>query len=459
MIDDRERLAATPAHDLALACVEAGIEAADPARAVADAIDVTGDRLTVDDATYDLADYERVVVLGGGKAADVVARELARRLDDRLDGGLVVTTDPVETGEVTVVEGSHPVPDEQGREGARRVLLRALEAGEATLLLVAVTGGGSALLPLPAGEVSLSALQTVTVDLVESGAAIGEINAVRKHVSAVTGGGLARAADPATVVGLLVSDVVGDDPGVIASGPTAPDPTTYEDALAVLERHDIDPPEVVGDHLRAGLAGEHAETPADLVDSDVDNHLLANAWTALSAAVDTADDRGYEPLVLSSRVRGEATEAGLSHLAVAEECRESGVPVEPPAVVLSGGETTVSGVTGGTGGPNVEFALRIAVEQSPGIVCASVDTDGSDGGTDAAGALVDGTTLDRTMDARVALAEHDAYPLLDDLGALVRTGPTGTNVNDLRVLVVPERAGDDEGADRAATDGGVEVAR
>ncbi|MFW6017179.1 MAG: glycerate kinase type-2 family protein [Halapricum sp.] len=435
MIRNRDSLASTPARDLALSCIEAGIEAAQPARVVAEQVAVEDGTLRVGDGRYDLAAYDEVVLLGGGKAADVVARALEDVLDDRIDRGLVVTTDPVETDAVEVVEGAHPVPDERAQEGAREIMQRAREHGERTLLLVAITGGGSALLPLPAGDLRLADLQAITETLVESGAAIEEINAVRKHLSAIKGGALAQAAAPASVVGLIFSDVVGDDPATIASGPTAPDETTYEDALAVLDHYDVDASGPVVAHLEAGVAGEYAETPADDL-PHVDNHVLANAWTALSAAEAVTADAGYESVVLSSRIRGEATEAALSQVAIAEECLATGNPVEPPAVLLSGGEVTVTVLGNGDGGPNLEFALRAGIDLPDGVVCASVDTDGSDGATDTAGAIVDSETVDDPMAARRALVENDAASVLGDRDALIETGPTGTNVNDLRVLVI-----------------------
>ena len=435
MIHDREALAETPAHDLALSCLESGIRAAQPDRVIAEQVAVEDGVLRIAAGRYTLTDYDEIVLLGGGKAADVVARALEDVLDDRIDRGLVVTSDPVETETVEVVEGSHPVPDEEAQAGAREILDRAREQDERVLMLVPITGGGSALLPLPAGDLRLSDLQSITESLIESGAAIEEINAVRTHLSAIKGGGLARAAAPATVVGLVFSDVVGDDPAVVASGPTAPDETTYEDALAVLEHYDVDAPGPVIGHLEAGAAGEHEETPEEEPDH-VDNYVLATAWTALEAARETVADTDYEPLVLSSRIRGESTEAALSQVAIAEECLETGHPIEPPAVLLSGGETTVTVLGGGDGGPNMEFALRVGVEGVEDVVCASVDTDGEDGGTGYAGAIVDSETVDNPMGARVALVENDTEPYLEECGALLETGPTGTNVNDLRVLVV-----------------------
>ena len=442
MVDVRNRgeLARGDAHEVVLDCIEAGIEAAHPERVLADALSLSGGQLRIGGDVYDLDAYDDVLVLGGGKAAGQVAAALEALLGDSIDGGAVVTDDPVETDRVDVAEGSHPVPSEAGAEGARRVLDRATDAGDRTLVLAVITGGGSALLPAPAGDLSLADVRETTTALLEGGAIIDETNAVRKHLSALKGGRLAAAAAPATVATLAFSDVVGDDPGVVASGPTAPDPTTFADALAVFDRYDLDVPAPVRDHLDAGAAGDREETPGPDADfGHVRYHLLADAWTALDAARAVADDAGYETVVLSSRVRGEAREQGLAHAAVAEEIAASGNPVEPPAVVLSGGETTVTVRGDGSGGPNQEFGLCAALELPDGAVLGTVDTDGRDGGTDAAGALVDSETVadaETAALARDALGDNDAEPFLADRDALVRTGQTGTNVNDLRVLVV-----------------------
>jgi glycerate 2-kinase len=438
VVTNREDLTRSAAHETALDCLAAGIDAAHPERVCEDAITLSGSQLRIEDAVYDLAAYEEVLVLGGGKAAGQVAAVLEALLGDVIDEGVVVTDDPVRTDRVRVVEGSHPVPDEAGSEGARRALALADGAGPDTLVLAVLTGGGSALLPAPAGDLSLSALRTTTDALLESGASIDEINAVRKHVSAIKGGRLAATAAPATVLTLAFSDVVGDDLAVVASGPTVADPTAYDDALSVLDRYDLAVPTPVRDHLAAGAAGEHPETPgaADLPAGRA--HVLATGWTAIAAARDVATEGGYEPLVLSSRSRGEAREQGLAHVAVAEEIAATGNPVDPPVAVISGGETTVTVRGDGAGGPNQEFALRAALALDQGVLGA-VDTDGRDGATNAAGALVDGETLadpEAAAAARAALAENDAATVLGDCDALIRTGRTGTNVNDLRVLIV-----------------------
>ncbi len=429
--------------ELALDCIAAGIRAADPSHATSERIRLSDGRLRVGDEPYDLSAYDRVLVLGGGKAAAGVARALETTLGNRLSGGVVgVPADGDTAGldHIEPVTAGHPTPTEGSVEAGERVLTAANEADERTLVLAVVTGGGSACLAAPAGDLSLAVLRDVTDALLAAGADIGETNAVRKHVSALKGGRLARAAAPATVVGLLVSDVVGDDPAVVASGPTAPDPTTHADALDVLDRYAIDAP-AVRTHLEAGARGDHPETPdaGDAAFERVTNHVLAGARTAIDAARDHAAAAGYEPLVLSSRVRGEAREAALTGVAVAEEALATGDPVAPPTVVLSGGETTVTVQGSGTGGPNGEYALRAALEladtDAP-VALACVDTDGRDGSADAAGALVDPGTIDGRGVARDALARSDSHGYLAERGALVRTGATGTNVNDLRVFVV-----------------------
>ena len=436
-----ERHARSPAHELALDCLAAGIEAARPERAVERHLSLDGTTLRVCGERHDLADYDRVLVLGGGKAAGGLASELEALLGDRIDGGAVVLDVPADLDRGEVHVGGHPVPDEGSVAGARRLLELAGTADERTLVLAPVTGGGSALLAAPVEGVSLEELRAVTESLLASGASIDEINAVRKHCSAIKGGGLARACGEATVVGLLVSDVVGDDPAVVASGPTAPDPSTFADARAVLERYGVDAPASIRERIDRGVAGELGETPGpdDPVFGHVSNHVLVGGHTAIEAAREVAEERGYGTRLLSARLRGESTAAGLTHVAVAEEVLDTGEPVELPGVVLSGGETTVTlGEDPGEGGPNQELALRAAVELPEGAVLASIDTDGRDGGSDAAGALVDASTVEDADAARGALARNDAGTYLDSRGSLLRTGRTGTNVNDLRVLVVPE---------------------
>jgi len=446
-IENRDGLATTAARDTALSCVAAGIEAALPERVVADHVDLADGTLTVaqasgdedDGANYDLDSFSTVRLVGAGKGSGRLAAALVDVLGGRVDSGVVVTDEPADAGPVDVLVGDHPVPTERNVAAARRIRDCVADAPDDALVVVALTGGASALLTLPAGECTVDDIADVTRELLDSGAAIAELNAVRKHCSAVKGGRLASAAAPARLVTLAVSDVVGDDPSVVGSGPTAPDDTTYADAVAVLDRYDVTAPAVY-EHLQRGVEGAAAETPRpdDPAFDRADYHVVANAETALSAAAAEATDRGYASLVLSRSIEGEAREAGRFHAAVAREVRSTGRPVEPPAVLLSGGECTVSVRGGGTGGPNLEFGLAAALDLrgSDDVAVAAIDTDGRDGSTDAAGALVDGATVREEGAARDALAANDSLGYLDGCGAVLRTGVTGTNVNDMRVVVV-----------------------
>ena len=445
MIHNREQLAKTPSHAVALDCLTAGITAADPARLTRDAVSVADTTLTVGEASYDLAGYDEVIALGGGKAAAVVAAALEAVLGDHLDSGIVVTDSPRSTERVDVLAGTHPIPDERGVENTRRLLDTAAAADDSTLLVGVITGGGSALMAAPAAGISLADLRSTTDALLDSGATIDEINAVRKHCSAIKGGRLAAATQPADVCVLVVSDVVGNDLATIASGPLVGDPTTYADARAVIDRYDLNVPAAVTDRLARGDAGEIDETPAPggSVFEGVTTAIIGDGLTAVRAAADRAAAAGFTPLVLSSRIRGEAREAAKTQVAIAEGIAATGDPLDPPAVVVSGGETTVTVDGEGVGGPNQEFALSAALElaagddAAPETVVAAVDTDGVDGPTDAAGAIVDGETVS-VQEGRHALADNDATTALRAADAVITTGPTGTNVNDLRVVVVPE---------------------
>ncbi len=441
MIDDRSALVASPRHAVALDCIEAGIERALPERVVATSVRLDGNVLSVGETAVDLTAYSAIVVVGGGKGAGQLAAAIEGLLGDRIETGVVVTDAVTETTHIEQVEAAHPVPDERGQAGGARVLETVRDADAETLILAAITGGGSALLPAPAGEVGLADLQAVTDRLVRSGATIEEINAVRKHLSATKGGRLAQAAAPARVVGLVISDVVGNRLDVIASGPLSPDPSTYDEAQAVLRAYDIAIPDSVRRRLTAGAAGDVSETPTagDEAFSSVSVQVLVDGLAALHAAAGAAADHGYDPIVLSSRIRGEARESAKTHVGIAAEIAASGTPIEPPAVVLTGGETTVRVEGNGEGGPNQEFALSGAIELDESEIClAAVDTDGIDGSTAAAGAIVTSADGTPTAAAHAALRANDANSFLAGTGSLIHTGPTGTNVNDLRVLVVGE---------------------
>ncbi|WP_313693516.1 glycerate kinase type-2 family protein [Halorarum halobium] len=444
MIENRDALGDGDARELALDCVAAAIEAASPERATRDAVSLDGDVLAVADAAYDLSAYEDVLVVGGGKAAHGVASALESVLGDRITDGLVVTKHDADLDRVRPVTGDHPLPTERNVEATTELLDTLAAAGSGTLVLFVVTGGASSLLTAPAGDLTVEDVRATTEQLLEGGAPIDAVNGVRKHLSAVKGGRAARAAAPATVVTLALSDVVGNDLSTVGSGPTVPDDTTFSDALATFDRHGLTPSPAVSDHLEAGVAGRVAETPFgdDPTVGGAGSHLLCDNAVALEAARSVAADAGHAPVVLSSRLRGEAREVGTAFAGIAEECAVGGDPVEPPAVILAGGECTVTVADDpGEGGPNQEFVLSGALALTEQAVVAAVDTDGEDGSSDVAGAIADHGTVGDADRARASehLDANDAGTYLSPIGATIRTGPTGTNVNDVMVAVVPER--------------------
>jgi glycerate 2-kinase len=416
----------------------AGLAAADPERAVGRSLTLEGEAVVAAGRRFEA---ERVFVLAAGKAAGAMARAADELLGERVSGGLVVTKDGHDPGpeDFETAFSSHPEPDERGVEAARRVQELAESLGESDLLLALISGGASALLADPAPPIELADLKELTGALLKSGADIGEINTVRKHVSVLKGGGLARLAHPAPTVALLLSDVVGDDPSSIASGLTAPERTTLESAHHVLQRHDIDPPESVTTHLRDG-----EETPAteDPVFENVVNVVCGGGRHAAEAAAEKAEELGYTPLLLTTTLTGDALGAASMYAAIVREVLASGNPVPSPCAIVSGGEATVTVRGDGAGGPNLEFALALAVElDGVGDWSAfSADTDGQDGSTDAAGGIVDGNTAGEVrssgVDPEEALSNNDSYAALEAGGALIVTGPTGTNVNDVRVALI-----------------------
>ena len=426
-------------HEQLSRALEAGIEAATPRRVLAEQLEYSDGCLRIAGTEYPLGEFDRLLVLGGGNGAGQVARVLEALLDDLIDEGIVVTDNPAASDRIEVVEGTHPLPSEANVEGTSRLLDLAGETTERDLVLMVVTGGGSALLCAPGEGLSLDAYRSLTDRLIDSGATIDEINAVRKHVSRIKGGQLARALAPARTAGIVFSDVVGNHLDVIASGPIAPDESTYQDAVDVLDRYDIRTPDRVEERLAAGVRGERQETPGpgDAVFDRVTHHIVADNRTALDAAAGTLREEGYETAVLSDRIEGEASDVGGVHAQIALASAETGEPFDSPVAVLSGGEATVTVTGEGTGGPNQEFALRAGIDiAGSDVLAAAVDTDGIDGATDVAGAVVDGTTVTDSRRAEQALADNDAFGYLDEQHALLRSGPTGTNVNDLRLLLV-----------------------
>ena len=425
--------------------LQAGLAAADPRDAVLRSLDVDPENGHISAAGESFA-AERVFVLAAGKAAGAMARAATELLGDKVSGGLVVAKAGQENSVpegLETIYASHPEPDEHSIAAARRVEELVEPLGEGDLLLALVSGGASALLADPAGDVELEDLKELTGALLRSGADISEINTVRKHISFLKGGGLVRLASPAPTLALLLSDVVGDDPSSIASGLTAPDPTTLEEVRSILERYGIDPPENIADHLKESGENPSSGDVRDSAFEKVTNVVCGGGRLSSGAAVDKARELGYAPLLLSTSMTGEARGIAAVYGAVIRECLETGEPASPPCAFVSGGEATVTILgEGGKGGPNEEFALQLALELEgvEGWSAFAVDTDGNDGSTDAAGALVTGGTAagirEAGLDPDKALENNDAYPALEAADALLITGPTGTNVNDLRVALV-----------------------
>ncbi|MCC7263243.1 MAG: glycerate kinase [Candidatus Latescibacteria bacterium] len=432
----------------ALAIFQAALRAADPGRAVRHALALEGDQLAVLGQTYPLKAGARLVVLGAGKATPAMAAAAEAVLGARISAGAINTKygHTLPLSRIATVECGHPLPDQAGVVGTEQMLSLLQGSGPDDLVLCLFSGGGSALMPAPAPGLSLEDKQATTQALLACGAPIEEINAFRKHLSKVKGGQLARLASPARVVSLLISDVIGDRLDTIASGPTHPDTTTFAHCLALVERYQLRAklPAVVCRHLEAGAAGALPETPkaGDPCFVRTRTEVVGSNALAIAAAATQARTLGYQTLVLSSRIAGETREVAGVHAAIAQEICATDQPLAPPACIISGGETTVTLHGQGKGGRNQEFALAAALQLDgwERVTCLSGGTDGTDGPTDAAGALADGHTLERArqqgLSAAASLRENDAYPFFDALGDLLRTGPTGTNVMDLRLLLV-----------------------
>ena len=385
----------------------------------------------------------RTIVVGAGKASAAMARAVEDAWDGPLEG-LVVTQHGyrVACDRIEIAEASHPVPDAAGEAAARRILALASSAGADDLVLCLISGGGSALMPLPAAGLTLKDKQAVNRALLRSGATIGEMNCVRKHLSAIKGGRLAAAASPARIVSLMISDVPGDSPSVIASGPTVPDPTTFADARAILDRYGIAEPAAALAHLRA--AADETPKAGDPRLAASETVLVATPRMALEAAAEVARANGVTPVILGDAIEGEAREVAKLQAGMALRVAAAGQPIRPPAVLLSGGETTVTVRGKGRGGRNAEFllALAVALGGAPEVSALAADTDGIDGTEDNAGALLSPDSLGRAsaagIDAKARLADNDGYGFFSALGDLVVTGPTLTNVNDFRAILIRE---------------------
>lgn len=429
----------------------AALQAVDPGPAVCQQLRLAEGQLWIGETSWSLACLRRLIVIAVGKAALPMAHAAQTVLGAAVTEGLVVT----KTGHAAgwqlpapwrIFEAGHPTPDANGQHAALQVLQLLQQLTSEDLVLVLLSGGASALLPAPAEGLSLADLQATTTLLLRCGATIVELNTVRKHLSQLKGGQLARLASPAAVATLILSDVVGDPLDVIASGPTVPDPTTYADAWHILERYKLltQVPAAVRDYLAAGVAGERPETPkpGDPCFARVYHRIIASNRVAALAAAQCASTLGYHTLILSTFVEGEAREVAKVAAALMRNVRQYGEPVPPPACLIWGGETTVTVRGDGLGGRNQELALAaaLALDGLPEVALLALATDGTDGPTDAAGGVVCGETAARArrlgLDLHAALRNNDAYPALAALDALLRTGPTGTNVNDLLVMLI-----------------------
>ena len=383
--------------------------------------------------------YDRIFVVGAGKATASMARAIERILGKRITGGLL-NIKHGHAARLTRIEQNecgHPIPDEAGVRGAQRIAAIARDATARDLVICLISGGASALLPLPAPQIALAEKQATTNLLLGCGATIHEINAVRKHISAIKGGQLAALASPAHVVSLILSDVIGDNLDVIGSGPTSPDAATFDTARSVFDKYGVwnKVPRAVRVRFESGSRGKIAETPKSL--DNVDNRIIGSNRLALDAAAREAKALGFKTLILSSTIEGETREVAGMHAAIAREMRQSGNPLKPPACIISGGETTVTLLGKGKGGRNQEFALAAAVGIAglKDVLIFSAGTDGTDGPTDAAGAQADGMTFSRGPEALRRLANNDSYSFFAQLNDLIMTGPTGTNVMDIHLIL------------------------
>ena len=385
--------------------------------------------------------HGRTIVIGAGKGAAAMAKTVEAHWQGALSG-LVVTRYGHGTAckHIEVVEAAHPVPDAAGQRAAERILQLVHGLTEDDLVLCLISGGGSALLALPAAGITLEQKQLINRALLRSGATISEMNCVRKHLSAIKGGRLALACAPARVITLLISDIPGDDPAIIASGPTLPDASTCVEALAILQKFEIAIPECILDHLRSDLS--ETPKPGDVRFDRHSHHVIATAQHALEAAAATARAAGITPYILSDCIEGEARDIALMHAALAKQVALHGQPFARPCVLISGGETTVTVRGQGRGGRNAEFLLRLAIalDSAPTIYAIACDTDGIDGSEDNAGAVYQPDSMQRAIAAaltpRAMLENNDGYGFFSALGDLVVSGPTRTNVNDFRAVLI-----------------------
>ncbi len=435
-------------RDDARAIFDTGLKEANPIVAVKEHLRRDGNKLLLEDQVYELDNFEKIYVIGMGKAAASMAQAIEEILGDKLSGGIVNVKygHAVALEKIKINEAAHPVPDEAGLSGSKEIIELLKSTLEKDLVICLISGGGSALLPVPAGNLTLEDKQLVTQSLLDCGANIHEINSIRKQISAVKGGRLAALVYPSTLISLILSDVIGDDLDVIASGPTVPDTHTFHDCRNIINKYELDEKvsKKVIDYIEAGCDGKIEDTPKP--DSPIfkktQNAIVGSNILAVNAAKKKAQDLGYNTLILSTFIHGETEEVAKVHTAIAREITFSGNPVSRPACVISGGETTVTIEGKGQGGRNQEFVLAAAIDIDglDNVVVLSGGTDGNDGPTDAAGAIADGNTISRGnksgLNAYEYLCENNSYNYFDPLGDLLITGPTNTNVMDLRIILV-----------------------
>ena len=435
-------------RERALAVLSAALEAVDPANAIKRQVSLSDETLCIGQRTYDLTRYRNIYVIGGGKAGGSMAQAVEEILGQHVTAGLVNVKYGygAETEIIRLNEAGHPIPDAAGMAGTRQMAELARKATGEDLIICLISGGGSALMTLPAEGITLTDVKSLTDAFLRCGATINEINAVRKHLSQIKGGNLARLAYPAEIVSLILSDVVGNPLDVIASGPTVPDTTTFVDAYGVIEKYGLleELPRSIVERLQRGKKGLIPETPkeGDEVFTRTYKLIIASNGIAAEAGIAKAEELEFHSLLLSTFVEGEAREVAKVFAAVAKEILNSGRPLPRPACVVAGGETTVTIRGSGLGGRNQEMALSAALEIAglEDVMIIPLATDGSDGPSDAAGAIADGSTLWRAQEAGLSaiqyLANNDSYHFFQKLGDLLITGPTNTNVNDLTFTFV-----------------------
>ncbi|MCK4478698.1 glycerate kinase [Candidatus Bathyarchaeota archaeon] len=436
------------ARKLALEALEAALEAADPEEIIKSKVTVKGSTLRIGQHRFGLQKFHRIYVVGGGKASGKMAETLESVLGNRISSGIVNVphnSGPYKTRRIKFQEASHPIPDDAGMKGAEKMLNLVSQAEKNDLIICLISGGGSSLMPLPRGKITLNDKRQVTEALLKSGATINEVNTVRKHISAFKGGWLAKKAYPATIVNLILSDVIGDPLDFIASGPTVPDSTTFADAIEIMRRYSLwaNMPQSVRTVLVEGQKDLIAETPkkGDKVFSKVYNVVVGNNRSATLAVCNKIQKMGLRSLLLTASLEGEARHVGTVLASIAKEVGASGHPLPKPCGIVAGGETTVTVVGDGKGGRNQEIALSAALNISDmnGVVIASFSTDGIEGLTEAAGALADGKTIIRSqeqgLNAKNFLANNDSFNFFSKLDDLIFTGLTRTNVNDISVII------------------------